>query len=136
MRKLTLKQSKIRDCTFRSMGERDTAFGLEADRQSGKIKKWEFEKHILLVVKGRTVCEIWPDFLIEYHNGRIGVLEVKGGQFFKTREWSLKRKLFEALYPYIEYRVKDTFFKNQRAKLKNWKSFKKNWVPKTIEMGP
>lgn len=131
---LTVKQSRFADCDFRSQGEKDTALGLEADRQSGKIKAWQFEKHIPLVVEGKTICEIWPDYLIEYPNGRQQVIEVKGGQIMKSKWWALKRELFKALFPHIEYTVKDTFFKRQKRKLKSWDGFKKKWVPKITQL--
>ena len=111
--KLTVKQSMMHDCHFRSRGEWDEAVLLESERQAGRVKVWQFEKHVQLVVRGKTIAEIWPDFLVEYPNGQVKVFEVKGAQFFKTREWSIKRKLFEALFPHIEYVVRNKFWKKR-----------------------
>ena len=48
-----------------------------------------------------------PDFLVELPDGRIEVHERKGGQATKTEAWGLRRKIFEANYPHITYRVFD-----------------------------
>lgn len=132
--KLTVKQSVFRDCGFRSRGEVDEALSLVELKQSGQVKKWQFEKHIPLVVKGKTVCEIWPDFFIEYPNGRLQFIEVKGGEFFKSEVWSIKKKLLQAIYPHIEYVTKDKFARANKRKFKNWKEFTEKNRLRVIQM--
>jgi len=48
------------------------------------------------------VCCHIVDFLVTLPDGSQEVREVKG---FATAEWDLKRKLFEANYPHIPYKV-------------------------------
>lgn len=50
----------------------------------------------------RQVCDHRVDFLVTRLNGDQEVHEVKG---FATEVWNLKRKLFEANYPDIPYKV-------------------------------
>lgn len=58
---------------------------------------------LLSVVSGyRKVCVHIVDFLVTLPDGSHEVREVKG---FATAEWDLKRKLFEANYPHIPYKV-------------------------------
>ena len=131
---LEVVQSELSYCDFRSRGERDTAYLLIDEKRRGIVKRWQFEKHIDLIVNGKKVCEIWPDFLVEYDNGRLRVIEVKGGQFAKSKWWALKRELFKALYPQIEYTVKDTYFKNSKQELKAWRKKAKGWKPRVIDV--
>lgn len=48
------------------------------------------------------VCSHRVDFLVTLPDGNYEVREVKG---YATPEWNLKRKLFEANYPKIQYKV-------------------------------
>lgn len=50
-----------------------------------------------------------PDFTVEFPNGCIEVHEVKGGNATKTEAWNLRKKIFEANYPHILYKVFDKF---------------------------
>jgi hypothetical protein len=54
-----------------------------------------------LEVNGKLICKHIVDFLVMTKKGE-EVHEVKG---FATRDWKLKRKLFEAIYPQIKYYV-------------------------------
>ena len=60
-----------------------------------------------------------PDFTITLPDGRIEVHEVKGGQATKTEAWGLRKKLFEANYPHIRYRVFE-FGSERRARVIRW----------------
>lgn len=51
---------------------------------------------------GIRVCSHIVDFLVTRKDGSLEVREVKG---FATDVWDLKRKLFEANYPAIPYKV-------------------------------
>ena len=50
----------------------------------------------------KKVCTIVPDFKVMKKGGGFKIVEVKG---FVTPVWRLKRKLFEALHPEVEYVV-------------------------------
>ena len=52
--------------------------------------------------EGVSVCKHIVDFLVTLPDGKREVREVKG---FATDVWDLKRKLFEANYPQIPYKV-------------------------------
>lgn len=93
-----IKSSKISECNFRSRKERETAIELEERRQRGEIKVWRYEVPYSLIVNGKTVCVIIPDFTVVLLDGRTQVIEVKGGQIMKTPQWSLKRKIFKGYY--------------------------------------
>lgn len=73
----------------------------------------EYEKPYRLEVNGRLITVHKPDFTYKRYavakvDGKNLVVctqcvdEVKG---FKTADWIIKSKLFQALYPEIEYRV-------------------------------
>ena len=132
--------SKISECDFDSGVEREHAYFLECERQMERIKKWKFHLEYSLIVNGKTFCIIIPDFTVYYPNGRIEIHEIKGGQFTKTKEWSIKRKLFIALYPHITYRTLDRFKKPKRGRkpsINTWDKKAKRWVkfkPRVIQM--
>jgi hypothetical protein len=67
-----------------------------------EIASFEYSKRFILKVNEKTICEHWPDFLVTLNDGSQEIHETKG---FATKDWSLKRKLFEALYPHIPYIV-------------------------------
>lgn len=75
---------------------------LNALKRAGKIKSYEIQKTFPLVVNGKTICTHRVDFVVTGNDGRIRVEEFKG---FATRVWAIKKKLFEAVYPDIEYIV-------------------------------
>lgn len=77
--------------------------GLLADLQSGKIQSYEIQKKFDLVVHGVKVCSHYVDFLVINNNGNPEVHEAKGK---RTDAWSIKHKLFCALYPLIPYKIK------------------------------
>ena len=70
--------------------------------KAGEIKGFEYSVRFHLKVNDKKICEHWPDFLVTTNDGKQEVHETKG---FATKEWGLKRKLFEALYPDIPYYV-------------------------------
>ena len=49
-----------------------------------------------ITVSGKKICKYILDFEVEYADGRIEYVDVKG---IKTAIYSLKKKLVEALYP-------------------------------------
>lgn len=100
---------------FRSKAERMHAMWLNSEQEAGKIIGWAYEKQYDLFAwtsqlgKNEKVFigKIIPDFTVDMKNGCTEVHEVKGGDATKTAIWSMKKKIFEANYPWILYRVFD-----------------------------
>lgn len=73
------------------------------EMKANLVSSLEYEKKYSLVVNGIFICNHLPDFTyIRVKDNKLCVDEVKG---FQTSDWKLKSKLFQALYPHIEYRV-------------------------------
>lgn len=127
----------VRGIMFRSKAERDHALWLEAERRAGRIKKWEYEKSYELTASDpypgdslspaqnvgsptiKLIGRHKPDFTVTLPDGRTEVHEVKGGNATKTEAWGLRKKLFEANYPHIRYRVFE-FGGERRARVIQW----------------
>jgi hypothetical protein len=69
---------------------------------SGEIKAFEYGKRFELYVNGKFVGGHKPDFLVTLNNNVKEVHETKG---VVTADFSLRKNLFEALYPNIKYIV-------------------------------
>jgi len=59
------------------------------------IKGWEAQKQLDLIVNEYIVCNYRIDFVVYHNDGITEYVEMKG---VPTALWSLKWKLFEALY--------------------------------------
>ena len=87
---------------FDSNAERDYYLNLLARKQSGEIKSFKRQPRYMLQEafrkngKAIRAIEYVADFEIEYTDGRIEVVDVKG---FRTKDYMLKKKLFEWKYP-------------------------------------
>jgi hypothetical protein len=69
----------------------------------GKITLLVREPMIVLKVNDIKICCHYPDFMFfDQVLQRQVILDVKGIQL---REWKNKKKLCEACYPHVEYRV-------------------------------
>ena len=77
---------------------------LELLRKSGEIKEYQTQVRFDLCVNGQKVCGIIPDFVVTENDGAQKVHEVKS-YITMTDAWNIKRKLFESLFPLIEYIV-------------------------------
>jgi hypothetical protein len=123
--------ARVFGISFRSKAERDHALFLESERQAGRIKKWEYEvSYDLFAAASVAVFDRYgnkidfqgpltkfgavligkhkPDFTVTLNDDRKRVDEIKGGAITKTEAWQLRRKIFQANYPEIEYRVIET----------------------------
>lgn len=102
---------------FDSRREADYYGQLKIEKRAGLVK--DFKRQVefdlaawtpipcggaahLLTRNCEKVCSHKVDFLVTLNDGSQEVREVKG---FETDIWHLKRKLFEANYPSIKYRV-------------------------------
>lgn len=62
-----------------------------------RVRSWERQVKIPLVVNGELIANWYCDFRVTYADGHMELHEVKG---MDTEVWRLKRKLFEALHPF------------------------------------
>jgi len=86
-----------------SVGEAQYCHKLLIMQRGGLFKSFQYEVNFRLVVNGKFICSHRPDFLIDNHDGSQEVHEYKG---YETRDWLIKKNLFEALFPDIPYFVK------------------------------
>lgn len=87
---------------FDSRREADYYRQLKLEKKGELIDDFERQVTFDLYANGTKICSHRVDFLVTLTDGSQEVREVKG---FQTREWDLKRKLFEANYPEIPYKV-------------------------------
>jgi hypothetical protein len=110
--KFGAKKQTIDGRTYDSRLEAGYAGQLKMEKRCKLIKDFECQVSFDLfawehkAIEGkdckRKVCTHLVDFLVTNLDGTYEVREVKG---FATSVWDLKRKLFEANYPNIPYKV-------------------------------
>ena len=83
-----------------SIFEASYCMGLRARLQAGEIKGYSVHVAFDIRVKGVLICRHIVDFLVCRAPGFTEVHETKG---VKTAAWSIKHKLFQAIYPEIPY---------------------------------
>lgn len=92
--------------TYHSIAEADYAALLDLQIEAGQVARWLPQFAIRFRVNGKHICEHDVDFWVEYTDGHIELIEVKG---VATEAWRIKRALLEAIYlqthPEITYRV-------------------------------
>jgi len=81
--------------TYDSKLEAQYAMWLDSEKQAGRIVDWERQVGVDLDVNGHHICRYKVDFKVYHTDDTIEWVEVKG---FQTRDWVLKRRLFEAAY--------------------------------------
>lgn len=108
--KMLAARAKGRD--YRSDAEVKHGLWLLAELRAKRIKDFEFEKSWELYAMnggigadGILIGHHKVDFTVWLPDGRIEVHEIKAGQATKTEAWQLRRKIFEANYPHVRYRV-------------------------------
>ena len=87
---------------YASKSEACYARYLDTLLKAGKIRAWEGQVNVVLIVEGAKICRMVPDFLVTHKNGKCEYVEVKG---MVTAVYKLKAKLFKALYPDAWYTV-------------------------------
>jgi hypothetical protein len=96
----------IDNITFHSKKEAGYYQQLKLEKRTKLIK--DFERQVSFDCAAYSdhgpvkVCSHIVDFLVTLSDGSLEVREVKG---FATDVWDLKRKIFEANYPSIPYKV-------------------------------
>jgi hypothetical protein len=103
------KQIMIDGHMFPSHREAEYYLTYKAMLDDGEIVKLELQPKFILIPAyttraGKKVrpCHYTADFLLTYPDGRKKVIEVKG---FRTRDYMLRRKLFE--YKFKEYEFEE-----------------------------
>lgn len=81
---------------------------LQYKKKKGEILDFNIQVKFELFCNDVKICNHIVDFLVKDKNNNISVYEIKGKE---TRDWKIKKKLFEAQYM-IEYNVikKDKIF--------------------------
>ena len=85
--------------SYHSKKEADYAVNLAWKEKLGEIKEITPQYKIDIRVNGKHITNYFIDFRVEYADGRVELIEVKG---FQTPEWLLKWRLTEALIDEIE----------------------------------
>ena len=111
--KMLAARAKGRD--YRSDAEVKHGLWLLAELRAGRVKEFEFEKpwplyaarpELTATSEFRTLIGHHKvDFTVWLPDGRTEVHEIKAGQATQTEAWQLRRKIFEANYPWCRYRV-------------------------------
>ena len=73
--------------------------------RGGAIKSWRQHPTVGLYVNDKLICNYALDFEIIHNDDSVELVEVKG---FKTRDWAIKWKLFEAIWEVDHPEVKRT----------------------------
>ena len=96
------KSCEYNGSIFDSRAEADYCVICDARRAAGEIERYERQVEFELVVNGIRIAKHRVDYLLYLPGGVREAHEVKG---FESREWRMKKLLFEALYPEIPYVV-------------------------------
>jgi hypothetical protein len=84
---------------YHSALEADYAFQLDMRVKAKQIKSWEPQVKISLDVGKFHICNYYMDFVVTHLDGSREYVECKG---MITRDFVIKRRLFEALLPKID----------------------------------
>lgn len=79
---------------------------LLAMKQKGEVQSYIIQKSFDLEIQGILICRHIVDFYITFDDAdgflRQECHDTKG---VKTADWVIKRKMFQALYPNVQYKV-------------------------------
>lgn len=81
---------------YASKAEAMYAQSLDLLRRAGAVKEWFRQVPFVLKVNDILIATFVIDFRVEYSDGRIEHIEIKG---MELPTYKLKLKLFQALYP-------------------------------------
>lgn len=87
---------------YHSKSEATYAFQLDALKGAGRIKEWNPQVVLPIVVNGISICKVIVDFEVKPLIGKPWFVEIKG---VESEVYKLKRKLLKACYPGLDYRV-------------------------------
>jgi hypothetical protein len=78
---------------YHSKKEAEFAKKLDILKKAKKIKKWDRQLKLPIVVNGEKICNYIMDFVVETKEGKTQYWEIKG---YETQVWKLKWKLLKA----------------------------------------
>lgn len=87
---------------YHSAAEAKYAFELDTLKAAGRIKDWEPQVEVSIIVNAVLVCKLKVDFRVWPIAGNPWLIEVKG---YETEVYKLKRKLLRVCHPELDYRV-------------------------------
>lgn len=99
--KYNAKPVQIANVRFDSTIEYKRYLDLVLMQENGMVTVLERQVVLKLEVNGVLICKIIPDFRYVL-DGKTIIEDVKG---FQTRDWKIKWRLAQALYPQYEFRV-------------------------------
>ena len=85
-----------------SRGEARYCDELNLLEKAGELQEYKTQVNYDLYINDKKICRHIVDFEVINKEGKKEIHEFKG---FSTALWQLKRKIFEAVYPDIEYKV-------------------------------
>ncbi len=88
---------------YDSIKEARYAEELDWRLKAKEIEGWDRQQTFNLLVNGKKICGIRPDFIVHTKNGD-EIHEVKSS-ITATPTWKIKWSLMQALYPEFEYMV-------------------------------
>jgi hypothetical protein len=103
--KYQAKPTEIDNIKFDSKKEAEYFRELKLRQRAGEIEAIELQPEFVLQEpfykngKHHRAIKFRADFRVTYPDGRVEIIDVKG---YKTKEFKIKQKLFEARYPELE----------------------------------
>lgn len=91
-----------KNVVYHSAAEAKQAAELDLLQRVGEIVEWERQVALPIKLRGIFICAVVIDFKVYRFNADPYFLEVKGHE---TELYRIKRKLLQACYPGIDYRV-------------------------------
>lgn len=95
-------QGHIHKSRFEATVCNDLHIEYSKELKAGEVEI-ETEKRFDFMVENVKICSHYMDFFLTFITGKEKAVEAKGLQ---TALWRIKKKLFEALYPEIEYEIR------------------------------
>lgn len=106
--KYNARKAEANGIVFDSKKERDKYLELLLLQKAGEVKSFDLQPQFILQEGYRNKEGKWvrpityrADFRVKYPDGREVVIDTKG---FRTKDYLLKRKMFEYRYPDIDFR--------------------------------
>lgn len=96
------RKKEYNGVVYASAFEAKYAAQLDWRKRAGDIKDWSAQVTFYLKVNEQLICKYIIDFVIIRNDDSKEYIETKG---FETRDWKIKRKLFKALFPTLNYKV-------------------------------
>jgi len=78
---------------YHSKKEAEFASKLDILKKGKKIKSWDRQLKLPIIVNGEKICTYIMDFVVETNEGKTQYWEIKG---YETQVWKLKWKLLKA----------------------------------------